>query len=150
MPELIRSIVSRMRTYVKERRQSPRLRVRLAFTIAVCRNSSVHRVQQHRERTLAGHTRDLSVNGLALNVPQVHLDGYHIAAEGRELQLRLELPGGCVPMVVIPHRYERLDESELGCVYLIGVHIVKISDEDRERYLSFLAQGLAGKLVSSD
>src|SRR5207245_9380771 len=60
MPELIRSIVSRMRTYVKERRQSPRLRVRLVFTVAVCRSSSVNRSQQHRERTLKGHTRDLS------------------------------------------------------------------------------------------
>jgi len=150
MPELIRSIVSRMRTYVKERRQSPRLRIRLVFTVAVCRSSSVNRLKQHRERTLKGHTRDLSTNGMALNVPQVHLDGYHIAAEGRELQLRLELPGGSIPMVVVPHRYERLDESELGCSYLMGVHIVQISDEDRERYLSFLAQGLAGKLVSSD
>jgi hypothetical protein len=119
------------------------------FTVSVCRNSSGSRLQ-HRERVLKGHTRDISVKGLALNVPQVHVDGYHIAAEGRELQLRLELPGGAISMLVIPHRYERLDEAELGCSYLIGVHIVQISDEDRSRYMSFMAQGLAGKLVSSD
>jgi len=48
-------------------------------------------------------------------------------------------------MRVVPRRYERLDEPELGCNYLVGVQIVNIDEEDRRRYLSFVAQGLAGK-----
>ncbi len=86
------------------------------------------------------------MNGLALNVPQIHLDGYHLAADGRELQLRLEIPGGPISMRVIPKRYERLEEAELGCHYLIGAQISQMGDEDRARYLSFVGQGLAGKL----
>jgi hypothetical protein len=143
MPELIRSVVSRMRAYVKDRRRSQRLRIRLLFSVSVCRSPNGN--GSHRERVLKGHTRDISINGLALNVPQVHLDGHHLAAGERELQVRLELPGGPISMLVIPRRYERIEESELGCNYLIGAQISQIDDEDRRRYLSFIAQSSAGK-----
>ncbi len=144
MPELIRSVVSRVRMYVKDRRQSPRLRIRVQFSVSICRKSNGNGLPK-REPTLKGHTRDISAKGLALNVPQVHVDGHHLTAEGRELQLILELPGGSVTMQVLPHRYERLGDPELGCSYLIGVRIVKIDDEERRRYLSFIAQGLEAK-----
>lgn len=144
MPELIRSVVSRMRLYVKDRRRSPRLRIRLLFSVSVCRRPNG--TGPHRERVLKGHTRDISVNGLGLNVPQIHFDGHHLAAGGCELQVRLELPGGPISMLVIPKRYEQFDEAELGCNYLIGARISQIDDEDRRRYLSLIAQGLEGKL----
>ncbi len=144
MPELIRTVVSRMRIYVKDRRRSPRLRVRLLFSVSVCRPPNGNGLS-HRGRPLKGHTRDLSMHGLALNVPQIHVDGHHVAAGGSELQLRLELPGGAVEMRVAPKRYERLEEAELGCVYLVGVRIVHIEEEDRQRYWAFIAQGLEGK-----
>jgi hypothetical protein len=143
MPELIRSVVSRMRVYVKDRRRSPRLRVRLLFSVSACLNPNRKAAQP--QRVIKGHTRDLSMNGLALNVPQIHLDGHHLAAEGSELELRLELPGGAIPMRVVPRRYEHLDEPELGCNYLIGVRIVHVDEEDRRRYMSFVSQGLEGK-----
>jgi hypothetical protein len=144
MPELIRSVVSRMRVFVKDRRRSPRLCVRLLFSISVNRDSNGH--GSNHDRVLKGHTRDISMNGLALNVSQVHLDGHHLAAGERELRLTLELPGGPISMLVIPKRYERFDEAELGCNYLIGAQISRIDDEDRRRYLSFIAQALAGEL----
>jgi hypothetical protein len=144
MPELIRSMVSRMRVYIKDRRRSPRLRLRLLFSASICRSPNGNGSQRH-ERVLKGHTRDISMNGLALNVPQIHLDGHHLAADGRELKLRLELPGGPISMLVSPIRYERLEEAELGCTYLIGVRISQIDDEDRGRYLSFVAQVPQGK-----
>jgi hypothetical protein len=141
MPELLRSVVSRLRFYVKDRRQSPRLRVRLLFTVSMRRKSNGNGAAR-RERVLKGHTRDISISGLALNVPQVHLDGHHLAAEGRELELTLELPGSPISMLVVARRYERLEEAELGCNYLIGARIVQIDDEDRRRYLSFIKEGL--------
>ncbi len=147
MPELIRSVVSRMRIYVKDRRRSPRLRVRLLFSLSICRNANGNGAP--REHMLKGHTRDIGAHGLALTVPQVHLAGHHLAAEERELRLKLELPGGPVSMVVIPRRYEMVEESELGCRYLIGARITQIEGEDRERYLSFLAEGLGQQLAVS-
>ena len=140
MPELIRSVVSRVRIYISDRRQSPRLRIRLMFSLSICRSSKGNGSQ--REHTLKGHTRDISADGLGLIVSQVHLDGYHLAAEERQLQLALELPDGPVAMIVVPSRYEMLDESELGCKYLLGAQIRQISDEDRDRYVSFIMKGL--------
>ena len=145
MPELIRSVVSRMRIYVKDRRRSPRLRVRLLFSVSVCRKPNGNGLRRS-ERLQKGHTRDISIDGLGLNVPRMQLDGHHLASEGSELELRLELPGGPVLMRVVPRRYEHLDEPELGCNCLIGVQITNLAEEDRQRYVSFVAQGLEGKL----
>jgi len=136
MPKLIRSVFSRMQTYVQDRRHPPRLRVRLLFTVSLCRKS--HGKGLRPELALEGYTRDLSAGGLALKLPQVHLDGHYLAAEDREVKLKLELPTGPISMLVIPRRYERLEHAELGCKYLIGAQITEISDEDRKRYLSFI------------
>ena len=75
-------------------------------------------------------------------LPQVHLEGHHLAADGRELHVLLELPAGAIPLVVIPRRYEKLDESELGCNYLIGAKIIQITDEDRKRLETYIARGV--------
>ena len=141
MPELIRSVVSRARMYFKERRRSPRLRVRLAFSLSVIRQTKLKRVNGS-DRTLKGHTRDICDNGLALLLPQIQLDGYHLASEDREMRLNLELSGGVISMVVVPKRYEKLERAELGCNYLIGARIVRIDEEDKVRYLDFMRRGL--------
>lgn len=142
MPELIRSVVSRLRVYVNDRRQSPRLRIRLLFTVSLRRPANGNGLNK-REMVLRGHTRDISDCGLALLLPQAHLDGHHLAAEG-ELEVNLELPGGApILMIAVPRRYEQLEKSELGCTYLIGARIVHIDDENRARYLSFISGELA-------
>jgi hypothetical protein len=73
-------------------------------------------------------------------LPQVHLAGYHLAAEGRELHVILELPDGPMSMMVLPRRYEMLDDADLGCNYLIGAKIIDLSDDDRVRLESFIAK----------
>src|SRR5258706_16127845 len=99
MPELIRSVVSRMRIYVKDRRRSPRLRVRLLFSVSVCRQPNGNG-SSHRGRPLKGQTRDLSLHGMALNAPQINFDGNHVAAGRNEVVLRVEIPGGAILMRV--------------------------------------------------
>ena len=141
MPELIRSAVSRARMYFKDRRRSPRLRVRLAFSLSVIRQTKLKRLNGN-DRALKGHTRDISANGLALLLPQIQLDGYHLASEDREMQLVLELAGGVVSMVVVPNRYEKLERAELGCNYLIGARIVRIDEADKVRYQDFMKRTL--------
>jgi hypothetical protein len=116
--------------------------MRLVFTISIHRATNG---QSSRRRTdlLKGHTKDLSANGLALLVPQVHLNGHHLAAESRVLSLELELSGAPpVSMQIVARRYERLEESELGCNYLIGARIVHMEPEDRAWYLNFISKEL--------
>src|SRR5687768_1200050 len=141
VPELIRSAVSRARMYFKDRRRSPRLNVRLAFSLSVIRQTKLKRVNGN-DRTLKGHTLDISANGLALLLPQIQLDGYHLASEDREMQLVLELSGGVVSMVVVPNRYEKLERAELGCNYLIGARIIRMDEADRVRYQDFMRHNL--------
>ncbi|HEU5240332.1 MAG TPA: PilZ domain-containing protein [Pyrinomonadaceae bacterium] len=142
MPEVIRSVVSRLRIFLKDRRQSPRLRIHLPLTVSIHRDGELNGSRK-RPQTLSGYTRDISQKGLGLLVTQVHLDGYHLAAGGRELIICLDVDRvKPICMRVAPHRYERLDESIAGCTYLIGARIVNISDEDRLRYSSFLAENL--------
>ena len=141
MPELVRSVVSRVRVYFKDRRQSPRLRVRLVFSVGIKREVNGNG-SNRCAKTLQGHTRDVSAKGMALLVPQAHLDGHHLAAEG-ELKVELQIGSGDpISMNVAPRRYERLEETELGCAYLIGVRIMKINETDQARYLSFIQEGL--------
>lgn len=142
MPELVRSVVSRVRVFFRDRRQSPRLRARVMFNVAIRRTAN-GKPTRRQNPTLKGHTRDLSERGIGLLVPQVHLDGHHLAAEGRELELQLEVGGGPpITVLVMPRRYERLDEAEMGCNYLIGTRIVKIEETDRARYVKFVSEGL--------
>jgi len=142
MPELVRSVVSRFQGYFEDRRQSPRLQVRLLFTVAL-RRTTKGLMFGKRLQLLKGHTRDISAKGLALLVPQIHLDGRHLAADGRELELQLEVGNGeLISILVTPNRYERLDEAELGCSYLIGTNIVSMNDADRIRYQNFLTERL--------
>jgi len=142
MPELIRSVVSRARMFFKDRRRSPRLRARITFSLSIFRTAKTKgAIGQH---TIKGHTRDVSVKGLGLMLPQIHLDGHHLAAEGKELQLTLELAEGSVTMLVVPNRYEQLDDAELGCKYLIGAKIIQIEDSDRNRLEEFIARTLKG------
>jgi PilZ domain-containing protein len=144
MPELIRSVVSRVRLYVHDRRQSPRLRVRLLFTVSIRRATKDNGLTR-RKKVLHGHTKDLSRSGLALLVPQAHLDGHHLAAAGGDLEVNLELPGGPISMIVGARRYEQLEKSELGCTYLIGARILHVDDDDLARYLSFISAEFAKK-----
>ena len=142
MPEVIRSVVSRVRVFFKDRRQSPRLQLRLPFSVSIHREGDLNGLRK-RAQTLRGCTRDLSEKGLALLVPQVHLDGYHLATGGRELQIELEVDSDKpISMRVMPRRYERLDEAESGCSYLIGARIVGLPEADRLRYLEFIAENL--------
>ncbi len=149
MPELIRSAVSRVHLYFKDRRQCARLRTRLVFTISIVQPANGNRGSRATP-CLKGHTRDISSDGLALLVPQICLNGHHLATGGQELEVRLE-SGSEAPirMLVVPRRYERLEEAELGCAYLIGARIVKLDEADRLRYLNFISEGLRASRETS-
>ena len=139
MPELFRSLAARLREYIKDRRQAERRKVELPVTVSLI--EKVKKVNGGRPlATLRGHTRDISADGLAIVVSSIHIDGHYLVGEGRILQVQLELPDGAVEIKVNPVRYERLDEDESPVGYLIGSGIAQISDDDRKRFLDYIAQ----------
>jgi hypothetical protein len=138
MAELTRTLLSRLRKYVGNRRRSTRRTARLDFTLSLVQAAQGLNGTR-RVSSLSGHTLDLSANGLALVVPQITLAEHHLVGENRSLNVRLQLPGGPVEAITLPVRYERLEENQAESGYLIAVKIVGMLDEDRAKFSQYVA-----------
>jgi hypothetical protein len=138
MAEYTRSIVSRLRQYVGDRRHTTRQNVRLDFSLSL---SSATKSLNGTRRVISmdGHTADLSANGLGLVVPKITLGEHHLVGENRSLNVKLQLPDGPVELVAAPVRYERLEEYRNETGYLIAVRIVRMPDGDRARFSEYVA-----------
>ncbi len=136
--ELARSVVSRFRRYVGERRKGKRLKVRLAFTLSIS-SSAKSRNGAKRTNSIDGYTLDISPNGLALIVSSIRLGEQHLVGENRSLDLNLKLPQGPVEMTVTPVRYETFEEDEAQSGYLIGVQISEMPDDDRAKFSAYVS-----------
>jgi len=136
--EITRSIVSRLRQYVGDRRHAKRRQVRLAFTLSLA-SSAKSLNGARRINSLGGHTLDLSPTGLGLLVPDIHLGEYHLVGGNRSLNVKLELPSGPIEMRVTPIRYETLEEDENRTGYVIGVKIAEMSDDDRATFTAYIS-----------
>jgi PilZ domain-containing protein len=144
MAEFARTLVSRLRKFIGDRRRSKRQQARLAFSISI---ASPAKSLKGSRRTVSmdGHTFDLSMNGMALIVPAITLGEHHLVGENRSLKVQLELPVGPVEMQVLPVRYERLDEHKSETGYLIAVKIVGMSEEDRAKFREYVSTLLQRK-----
>ena len=139
--ELARSMVSRLRQIVGDRRNSRRYKVRLALTVFVT-GAAKSLNGSSRVVSLAGHTLDVSEHGLALILPSIRLGEHHLVGENRGFTVRLQLPDGPVDMQVAPVRYENLDEHSTETGFLIGVKITQMSDVDRTQFAEYVASKL--------
>ena len=134
MPELLRTLVGRIREIAGDRRHKPRLRVRLEFTATV---ATPTKANGRRPASLQGYTRDISADGLGLIVPAIRIGDRYLAGENCLLSIALELPDGPIQVTATSARYEPLeDPSEMG--FLIGTRITKMSDSDRKSFLAYL------------
>src|SRR6185436_7840287 len=134
MSELPRRIVSQLRRFIGNRRNSKRVRTRLNFTLSLS-DPRVGTNGSRRLPTLNGHTLDVSTTGLALIVPAIRIGEHYLAGADRKLHVKLELPSGPVEMKVASVRYEGL-EDDTG--YLIGARILEISDADRTSFEKYI------------
>lgn len=138
MAEFARTIVSRLRQYMGDRRHSRRRNISLPFCLSLI--SAAKPLNGGRKlSSIEGHTLDLSERGLALVVPAIRLGEHHLVGENRTLNVKLELPDGPIQMQVAPVRYESLEEHETETGYLIGARIVTMAEEDRARFSEYLA-----------
>ncbi len=138
MPELIRSIVDRLREYAGDRRRASRRRARLLFKVSI--HYGPGELNGRRPpRALEGYTRDFSRAGIALVVPAIHIGGSYLTGEDRRLRLVLELPSGPIELIVAPVRYEPIEDDPDEQGFVIGSTIVEVSPPDRERLDSYLS-----------
>jgi hypothetical protein len=134
MPEMLRTLVGRLRAIAANRRRAPRKRVRLACSVSLHdpKAATSPGPSTRRASSLECHTRDLSATGMALVAPSIRINDRYLT--GTTLRLLLDHPAGTLEIIAQPVRYEQLppDADEAG--YLIGVHIISMSDADRARY----------------
>ena len=80
------------------------------------------------------------VLGLALVVPAIRIGGNYITGENRTLEIMLELPGGTIKIYGKPVRYNQLDADATDQGYLVGIHIERMSEEDRARFDEYIEE----------
>ena len=135
MPELLRSIAGRLRQYVADRRRSPRLRVRLAVTVSLFDLSAA----TPWSKPIAGHTRDVSEDGLGLLLPAIRVGDRYLVGQDQSLSIILKLPTGNARIYAAPARYERLeDDQQPDTGFFVGVRITGMDEKDRALFTEYL------------
>ncbi|HEX8189631.1 MAG TPA: PilZ domain-containing protein [Pyrinomonadaceae bacterium] len=137
MPERLRTIASRLREFVGNRRRAPRRPVRLAVFVSLLDPAS----GAPPAGGVAGHTRDASESGLGVVLPAIRLGGRYLVGDGVTLRLTLKLGEVSARLYGTPVRYERLEGAEDGQTgpgFLLGIRL----QEDGDRAL--LAEYLKG------
>ena len=129
MPELLRTIASRLREFVGNRRRAPRHRVRLAVFVSLLDAGP----GAPPAGGVAGHARDASDTGLGVVLPAIRLGGRYLVGDGVTLRLTLKLGDASARLYGTPVRYERLDdEGQDGQPgFLLGIRL----HEDGDRAL---------------
>jgi hypothetical protein len=137
MPERLRTIASRLREFVGNRRRAPRRRVRLAVFVSLLDPTP----GAPPSGGVAGHTRDASDSGLGVVLPVIHLGGRYLVGDGVTLRLTLKLGEKSARLYGTPVRYERLEEDQDGQTdpgFLLGIRLH--DDGDRALLAEYLKE----------
>jgi PilZ domain len=122
----------------RDRRLSPRFNASLECRVTLPDEGQSSRLL-FPGAEIAGQTRDVSATGLGLVVPTIYIGYDCIVDQGRTLIVSLELTTGAVEMRATSVHYVRQDASDGESIYLVGLHITDMADDDRARYSEFLA-----------
>ena len=123
----------------QDRRQSPRLNatleVRLEFSVLLREAAASEGGVQHL-RACAGHTLDISAQGLAVVLHAQNIDEQYLLGREGSMAIELDLPNGSsIELQATPVRYEKLDEG-----YLLGARISEMTDRDRDLFEEYLRE----------
>ena len=118
MPERLRTIASRLRELVGNRRRAPRHKVRLPVFVSLLDTAT-----GDAPAGVAGQTCDASESGLAVILPAIRVGDRYLAGDGVTLRLTLKLPDASARLYGTPVRYERLEDGEPDAGFLVGIHL---------------------------
>jgi hypothetical protein len=132
MPERLRTIASRLREFVGNRRRAPRRRVGLPVFVSL-----LDPVPGAPAAGVAGQTRDASESGLGVVLPVIRVGGRYLVGDGVTLRLTLKLPATTARLYGTPVRYERLEgdqdghdgqDSQPSAGFLVGIRLNEEGD----------------------
>lgn len=119
----------------KERRRKPRFNAELPCDLAPSDSEFVFPGDR-----LECRTRDLSETGVGVVAGSIYVGYTCVVDEERALHVRLALPAGEIKIEATSAHYLRLDSGTGEPVYLIGVRIASMSEEDRTLYNNYLEE----------
>ena len=119
----------------KERRLKPRFNAELPCDLAPGDDQLLS-----PDDRLECRTRDLSETGVGVVAGSIYVGYTCVVDEGRALHVRLALPAGEIEMEATSAHYLRLDSGAGEPVYLIGLRITSMSEEDRALYNDYLEE----------
>ena len=119
----------------KERRRKPRFNAELPCDLAPGDDQLLS-----PDDRLECRTRDLSETGVGVVAGSIYVGYTCVVDEGRALRLRLALPAGEIEVEATSAHYIRLDSGGDNPVYLIGLRIASMSEEDRSLYNDYLEE----------
>jgi hypothetical protein len=138
----LRSYLARLREYVGDRRRSPRRGARFAARIPAVVTMLEAGVGYPSGAvpgpSVEGETRDLGLSGLTLRLGRVRVGGRYLTDAEQHLGVRLELPAGEVSLVAKAARFEHTPGEAGGANYLLGLRILKVSEDDFALYSGYL------------
>jgi hypothetical protein len=117
----------------KERRLKPRFNAELPCDIAPGDAQLLN-----PDDRLECRTRDLSETGVGVVAGSIYVGYTCVVDEGSTLHLRLALPAGEIVLEATSMHYLRLDSGAGEPVYLIGLRITSMSEEDGRLYHGYL------------
>lgn len=137
-----RSYLARLREYVGDRRRTSRRGARFAARVP----AAVTVLDAGAERTsgpaagppVEGETRDLGYSGLTVRVGRIRAGGRYLTNAEHRLGVRLELPAGEVSLLAEAVRFEHTPDGRGGADYLLGLRILKVSEDDFALYSGYL------------
>lgn len=117
----------------KERRRKPRFNAELSCDITPGGAQLLN-----PDDRLECRTRDLSETGVGVVAGSIYVGYTCVVDEERALHVRLALPAGEIEMEATSAHYIRLDSGADDPLYLIGLRINSMSEEDRNLYNDYL------------
>jgi hypothetical protein len=137
-----RSLLGWLREYVGDRRRTPRRGARFAASVPAALTLLEADAAQASEAqgapSVAGETRDLGASGLTVRVGRIRVGGQYLTDADHRLGVRLELPAGEVRLLAKAVRFEHKPDEGGGSVYLLGLRILKVAEDDFALYTGYL------------
>jgi hypothetical protein len=138
MSEVLRSFAGRLREYLGNRRRAPRYNVKAKVTVSIPQRSN-SLPGKSKQPSVAGYTRDVSSDGLAVIIPSIRIGGEYLTGSEKLLRLSLETAQGNVDINCRAARYVQLDEESPETGFLVGLAIETVQEESQEIWQEWLS-----------
>jgi hypothetical protein len=87
---------------------------------------------------LDGYTRNLSLIGIAIILPEARFTDHDLAIRHRRARVLLNIPPRTLTVDATIIRYEQLDDEEMLTGWLVGARITRVAETERARLLKFI------------